>query len=81
MRPEPRFNQVWRFIGPGRGHGTIHRILRCTWKEIGTVQDSVQPDWSWLGSVEDFLKNFVIANDAGSYGGRNKNGGINLFGW
>lgn len=61
----PQFNQLWRYIGNGRGHGTVHRILRCSWKEIGTVQDSPIPDWTWLGEPEEFVKNFVFAAEAG----------------
>lgn len=75
----PTFNQLWRYVGQGRGHGSIHRILRCNWREIGTVQDSVQPDWSWLGEPEEFVKNFVFVSDVG-YNNR-KGGHFNVFGW
>lgn len=76
----PAFNQLWRYVGHDRGHGTVHRILRCTWREIGTVQESPVPDWSWLGAPEDFIKVFVFEREAGEYSGRNGNG-FNMFGW
>lgn len=63
--PRAYLNQLWRYIGPGTATGTLHRVLLCKVREIGTVQEAPIPNWSWLGSPEEFYANFIFRCDLG----------------
>ena len=53
-----RVNDCWRYVGPGPAHGILQRIVLHDVHEIVSVQESPLPRFSWLGSVDDFLKFF-----------------------
>lgn len=60
MNPAPTIGHCWRFIGSGPAYGILQRIVLNDGKEIVSVQECSGPRFSWLGTVEDFLKEFVF---------------------
>jgi hypothetical protein len=67
----PKLNSVWQYKGSGNGRGDIQRVIGVdeqdeAWKgepEIVTMSERPFPhliEWSWLGSVSDFVKHFTF---------------------
>lgn len=57
--------QLWRYNGPGGGKGQLHRIISNKNGEVITLTHSAdwtnerERVWSWLGSKEEFEKQFT----------------------
>lgn len=58
MNPYP--NHCYRFIGSGPAHGVLQRVVIVDGDEVLAVQDSPSPNFSWLGTKDDFFKVFVF---------------------
>lgn len=64
-QPLPPRNSLWRYIGPGFAHGAIQRVVISNALEIVSVHEFAGfallrggPQWSYLGTVEEFLRDF-----------------------
>jgi hypothetical protein len=57
---------VWVFLGPGPGAGSSHRLVSDGVEVVTWSLPSPEPDggWSWLGSRQDFLRQFRRDNAA-----------------
>lgn len=61
----PSLGQFWRYTGPDtRCSKLLYRIIHATGKEVGAIQESMVPSWSWGGSVIDFLTEFTFCYNA-----------------
>lgn len=68
MKPKPSAHSLYRYIGPGNGHGKVHRVVYSAPYEVVTIEETEPagmfyhpvPHFSWLGSVENFHINFVF---------------------
>lgn len=66
----PIAGHCFRYIGPGRANGILQRVVLADAHEVVCVQESLLPNYSWLGTLEDFRKLFVFV--AGPMPGHNR---------
>jgi hypothetical protein len=61
MKIEIKVGTWWKYIGPGEGRNTTHRITSASKDEVTTWTDPNAPGscgYAWLGDENEFIKNF-----------------------
>jgi hypothetical protein len=71
LQPNPDRNTLWRFVGNGRGHAHVFRVvLECSTEIVAVSENSPAlgyfsgivasefPSWSWMGGRFEFFRDF-----------------------
>jgi hypothetical protein len=56
-------SSIWKYIGPNPGKGELHKVLI---KPVPTQVITTSFTYSWIGTEEDFHKQFTWSENAPS---------------